>query len=125
MTSFLVMIILIAIYNLEIYQIDVKITFLHGEIFYIQIGFLKIKVDPNVKIKRSTQKFVILELYVNDFVLVLNNIPFFNTSNKELFQAFDTINSGELHYYLGIQVHWNRPHKTIHINQAKYILEKL
>ncbi len=70
MTSFLAMIAVIVIYNLEIYQIDVKITFLHCEIFYIQIGFLKIKVDPNVKIKHSTQMFVILELYVNDFVLV-------------------------------------------------------
>jgi hypothetical protein len=99
------MIVVVAIYNLEIYQMDVKIAFLYGENFYIQIGFLKIKVDPNVKIKRSTQMFVILELYANDFVLVFNNISFLNTTNKELSQAFDMINSKELHYYFGIQVH--------------------
>jgi hypothetical protein len=73
--------------------------------FNIQTGFLKIKVDPNVKIKCSTQMFVILELYVNDFVLVFNHIPFLNTSNKELSQALDMINNGELRYHLGIQVH--------------------
>jgi hypothetical protein len=49
--------------------------------------------------------FVILELYVDDFVLVFNNISFKNIKNKKLSQVFDMINSGELHYYLGIQVH--------------------
>ncbi len=62
-----------------------------------------------MKIKRSTQMFVILELYVNDFVLVFDNIPFLNISNKELSQALDMINNGELRYYLSIHVHWNRP----------------
>jgi hypothetical protein len=43
----------------------------------------------------------------------------------ELFQAFEMTNNGEFHYYLDIQVHWNRPNKINHINQEKYILEKL
>jgi hypothetical protein len=43
----------------------------------------------------------------------------------ELFQAFEMTNNGEFHYYVDFQVHWNRPNKTNHIFQEKYILEKL
>jgi hypothetical protein len=69
--------------------------------------------------------FVILGFYVDDSILVFNNIPFLNTTKMDLFQAFNMTNNGEFHYCLWIQVHKNRTNKTIHVNQEKYILEML
>jgi hypothetical protein len=68
---------------------------------------------------------VILGLYVDDSILILNNITFLNTTKMEQLQTFDMIDNRELHYCLGIQVHQNRSNMPTHINQEKYILEKL
>jgi hypothetical protein len=55
---------------------------------------------PNIYIKLSTHMFVILGFYVYDSILVFNNIPFFNTTKMDLFQAFNMTNNGEFHYCL-------------------------
>jgi hypothetical protein len=64
---------------------------------------------------------VILGLYVDDSILVFNNITFLNTTKMEQLQTFDMTNNGELHYFLGIQVNQNRSDMPTHINQEKYI----
>lgn len=93
--------------------------------YLLQVGFKNKKSYSNVYIEHFIHMFIILGFYVDGSISVSSNIPFLNIANMELFQAFDVTNNGEFHYYLDIQVHWNRPNKTNHINQEKYILEKL
>jgi len=91
---------------------------------YCKLVFKK-KSYPKVYIEHFIHMFIILGFYVDGSISISNNIPFLNTTKMELFQAFEMTNNGKFHYYLDIQVHWNRPNKTNHINQEKYILEKL
>jgi hypothetical protein len=60
---------------------------------------------------------VILGLYVDDSILVFNNITFLNTIKMEQLQTFDMTDNRELHYCLRIQVHQNRLDMPTHINQ--------
>ena len=52
----------------------------------------------------------------------LNNI---NQLKQRLNESFEMTDLGELKYFLGIQVERNRTSRTIHINQAQYIIKIL
>jgi hypothetical protein len=45
---------------------------------FFQVGFIKSKVDQNVYIKHDHKFFVFLGLYVDDSILVSNNLDFSN-----------------------------------------------
>ncbi len=62
---------------------------------------------------------------MDDSILVSNNLDFLKTIKIEFSQAFEVTNNGELHYCLGIQVLKNCNKHLIHINQNKYVLDKL
>ncbi len=75
--------------------------------YCLAFGFLKNLVDHNVYIRCHEDFFVILCLYVDDWILAKNDLSFFTTTKFKLSKEFDMANNGCFGYSLSIQVYWN------------------
>lgn len=65
-----------------------------------------------------TDKFMVyLIVYVDDIVIIGNNNMFLNILIKQLSQAFELKNLGDLHYSLELQI--TRTSKGLFLNQTK------
>jgi hypothetical protein len=69
------------------------------------INSFKCTSDPNVYIKRSNGSVLHLELYVDDLILISNNMQFLLATKTLLIQCSSMIDNKETEYILGIQIH--------------------
>lgn len=72
--------------------------------------FIKCIANPNVYQKQQGFNFFILGLYVNDSILVSNNLVFLNNIKTQLSKDFKMRDNGELHYYfkhISLQKSWS------------------
>ena len=77
--------------------------------------------DPNLYVKKEGNCFIILALYVDDTILVSNNITFLEAIKKLLSTAFEMVDLGEVHSCLGIQVQRHREQGILLLRQTKFI----
>ncbi|GJX07504.1 retrotransposon protein, putative, ty1-copia subclass [Tanacetum coccineum] len=116
-----------AYYDYEIWQMDVKTAFLNGhlseEVYMEQpegngirdlmmnsrkFGFTQNPDDPCVYLKASGGKFAILILYVDDILLMGNNIPMLQDVKSYLGRSFAMKDLGDAAYILGIKIYRDR-----------------
>lgn len=64
---------------------------------------------------------MIIAVYVDDLILVCNDLELLKTTKESLNASFDMRDLGELHYFLGIQVMRDRANKTISLSQSTYV----
>ncbi|KAK0574738.1 hypothetical protein LWI29_028303 [Acer saccharum] len=118
--------------DLEIWQMDVKTAFLNGSldesIYMMQPeGFIeKGQVDKNpdepcVYKRIKGDKLVFLILYVDDILLIGNDVGVLTSVKEWLAKQFDMKDLGEASFILGIQVITDRKNRTIALSQASYI----
>ncbi|KAI9200924.1 hypothetical protein LWI28_015124 [Acer negundo] len=118
--------------DLEIWQMDVKTAFLNGSldesIYMMQLeGFIeKGQVDKNpdepcVYKRIKGDKLVFLILYVDDILLIGNDVGVLTSIKEWLAKQFDMKDLGEASFILGIQVIRDRKNRTIALSQASYI----
>lgn len=82
---------------------SLRIWFERYNKFLIHLGFVPCPTNSNVYVKKLSFKFIILGLYVDDQILVSNDLTFLDTINKEFSSSFEMIDNGELQYnFLGI-----------------------
>jgi hypothetical protein len=93
--------------------------------YVFKLVCIKSKIDPNINVKRAHEIFVSFGLHVGYSILISNNLVFSKTIETEFSQGFEIMNNGELQYCLGIQFFCNYNKHFIHINQHKYVIEKL
>ncbi|KAA0067938.1 gag/pol protein [Cucumis melo var. makuwa] len=122
-------------YDYEIWQIDVKTAFLNGNleesIFMSQpegfdttiksYGFDQNVDEPCVYKKINKVKVAFLVLYVDDILLIGNNVGYLTDVKAWLAAQFQMKNLGEAQYVLGIQIIRDRKNKTLALSQATYI----
>ncbi|GJR25209.1 retrotransposon protein, putative, ty1-copia subclass, partial [Tanacetum coccineum] len=131
--------ILIAIdvfYDYEIWQMYVKIAFLNGylseEVYMEQpAGFFNPKYSNRVcKLKRSIyglnkassrSNVTFLILYVDDILIMGNNIPMLQDVKSYLRRCFAMKDLGEAAYILGIKIYRDRSRRLIGLCQSAYI----
>ena len=87
----------------------------------IQLGFVANKLDNCVYVMKSESNYTILSLYVDDILLVGNDIEMLNKIKSELSEKFETKDMGETSYVLGIQILRDRKSRILSINQEKYL----
>ena len=63
--------------------------------------------DHYIYVNRSNDKFVILTLYVDDILLVENNMEYLLTIKEWLSFNFQMKDMGETSYILGVKIHQN------------------
>ena len=114
-----------AFYDYEIWQMDVKTAFLNGfleeELYMMQPeGF----VDPKEaciykKVSGSSVAFLIL--YVDDILLIGNDIEFLDSIKGYLNKSFSMKDLSEAAYILGIKIYRDRSSRLIGLSQSTYL----
>nr|GEV50497.1 retrotransposon protein, putative, Ty1-copia subclass [Tanacetum cinerariifolium] len=133
-----ILIAIAAYYDYEIWQMDVKTTFLNGylseEVYMEQpegfvnprysnhkFGFTQNPDEPCVYLKASGSYIAILILYVDDILIMGNNIPMLQDVKSYLGRSFDMKDLGDAAYILGIKIYRDRSKQLIGLCQKAYI----
>nr|GEU83053.1 retrotransposon protein, putative, Ty1-copia subclass [Tanacetum cinerariifolium] len=160
---------IVAFYDYEIWQMDVKTAFLNGhlseEVYMVQpkgfvdtkhpnkvcelqcfiyglkqasrswnkrfnveikkIGFSHNPDEPCVYLKASGSSFAFLILYVNDILLMGNNITMLQEVKSWLYKCFSMKDLGEATYILGIKIIHDKSKRLIILSQSAYLEKTL
>ena len=84
-------------------------------------GFKENIVDQCIYMMVSGSKYIFLVLYVDDILLVDNDINLLIKTKQLLFNHFDMKDFGEASYVLGIQILCDRPSGILRLFQQTYI----
>ena len=86
-----------------------------------KFDFLRSEEEPCVYMKFSGSKVVILVLYVDDILLIGNDIPMLVSVKTWLGKNFQMKDLGEAQYILGMKIYRDRSKKILGLNQEAYI----
>ena len=165
-TSIRVILALVASYNLELDQMDVKTAFLHGlldeeifmkqpegyevtgkenmvcllkkslyglkqsprqwylrfDSFVVSKGYQRSSYDSCVYLKKeSTGNYIYLLLYVDDMLIVSNDVEAIKRLKQVLSSEFEMKDLGEAKRILGMDIVRDRTKGIIHLNQGSYV----
>jgi hypothetical protein len=84
-------------------------------------GFIKNLEEPRIYKKISGIAIVFLVLYVDDTLLIGNNIPLLEDVKSSLRKSFSMKDLGEASYILGIKIYRDRSKRLIGLSQDTYI----
>ena len=84
-----------------------------------------IKEDHCVYVKRSKGSFIILSLYVDDILLVDNDMEIIIATKEWLSSNFKMKDMGEADYILGVKIPMDRSKKLLGLSQQTYIKKVL
>jgi hypothetical protein len=89
----------------------------------LHFGFLQAKSDSSLFIRKSTNDFIAVLIYVDDVLIASNTLTALNKVKQYLRTIFPIKDLGNLKYFLGIEV--ARSAKGIVLCQRKYALDIL
>jgi hypothetical protein len=84
-------------------------------------GFIKNVEEPCVYKKVSGSIVIFLVLYVDDILLIGNDIPMMKVVKSSLRKSFSMKDLGEVAYILGIKIYRDRSMRLIRLSQDVYI----
>ncbi|WVZ90254.1 hypothetical protein U9M48_036570 [Paspalum notatum var. saurae] len=84
-------------------------------------GFIKNVEEPCVYEKVSGSALFFLVLYVDDILLIGNDIPMLEAVKDSLRKSFSMKDLGEAAYILGIKIYRDRSKRLIGLSQSTYI----
>jgi len=88
-----------------------------------QLGFKQSKADHSLFTKKFNDSFIALVVYVDDILIVRNNVQVVDELRVSLDQHFKLKDLGGLKYFLGLEI--ARSNKGITFCQQKYAFEIL
>ncbi|GLJ31516.1 hypothetical protein SUGI_0632490 [Cryptomeria japonica] len=126
-------------YDLHLEQLDVKTTFLHGdleeEIYMLQPQGYEVKGKENLvcRLKKSLyglkqaprQCYIILLLYVYDMLIAGSNMQHINDLKQKLARSFAMKDLGVAKQILGMRITRDRKNRTLNLSQSEYIKKVL
>ncbi|GKB80215.1 retrotransposon protein, putative, ty1-copia subclass [Tanacetum coccineum] len=128
-----------AFYDCDIWKIDVKIAFLNGHlsegVYMVQlerfdeeikkIGFTQNLNEPCVYLKASGSNVAFLGLYVDDILLMGNNVTMLQEVKSWLCKCFSMKDLGEATHILEINIIHDRSNQLIALSQSAYLEKTL
>ncbi|KAL0420487.1 UNVERIFIED_CONTAM: hypothetical protein Slati_3071600 [Sesamum latifolium] len=119
-------------YDYEIWQMDVKTAFLNNfaeeEIYMDQSeGFTTVgeeqknDYDPCIYEKISESSVAYLVLYVDDILLIENDVKMLGDIKARLSTQFSMKDMGKASYILGIKIYRDRSRRMLELTQSSYI----
>nr|GEY25281.1 hypothetical protein [Tanacetum cinerariifolium] len=125
-----ILIAIAAYYDYEIWQMNVKIIFLNGQLseenkrFDDEIkkyGFTQNRDELCVVLKASESNVTFLILYVDDILIMGNNIPMLQDVKSYLGRCFAMKDLSEVAYIIGIKIYRDRSRRLISLCQSAYV----
>nr|GFA99768.1 hypothetical protein [Tanacetum cinerariifolium] len=131
-----ILIAITAFYDYEIWRMDVKTAFLNGYLSEKQtsrqwnkrfddeikkFGFTQKRDEPCVYLKASGSNVTFLILYVDDILIMENNIPMLQDVKSYLGRCFAMKDLGEAAYIRGIEIYRDRSRRLKGLCQSAYI----
>ncbi|CAM8993751.1 unnamed protein product [Rhodiola kirilowii] len=86
-----------------------------------EFGFIRCEEDPCVYKKFSGSKVAFLVLYVDDILLIGNDIPMLESVKEWVKQCFSMKDLGKAEYILGIKIYRDRSKRLLGLSQGTYI----
>ncbi|KAJ9565695.1 hypothetical protein OSB04_001661 [Centaurea solstitialis] len=86
-----------------------------------ELGFLRSEDEPCVYVRTSGSIVVFLVLYVDDILLMGNDIPTLQSVKTWLGKCFSMKDMGDAAYILGIKIYRDRSRRLIGLSQSTYI----
>ncbi|KAJ9566734.1 hypothetical protein OSB04_002700 [Centaurea solstitialis] len=86
-----------------------------------EFGFAKSEFEPCVYTKFSGSIVTFLVLYVDDILIIGNDVPTLQSVKEWLSKCFQMKDPGEAAYILGIKIYRNRSKRLIGLSQSTYI----
>ena len=83
--------------------------------------FVENTVDRYIYMKVSESKFIILVLYVDDILLVANDMGLLHDVKKVLSETFEMKDMNEASYVIGIEIFHDRSQGLLGLSQKGYI----
>ncbi|KAL0457931.1 UNVERIFIED_CONTAM: Retrovirus-related Pol polyprotein from transposon RE1 [Sesamum latifolium] len=109
-------------YDYEIWQMDVKMAFLNGFVEERSLWISrKNDYDPCVYKKISGSSIAYLVLYVDDILLIGNDVKMLGDIKAWLSTQFSMKDMGEASYILGIKIYRDRSRRMLGLTQFLYI----
>jgi hypothetical protein len=165
LTSIRFLLSIAAAFDLEVEQMDVKTTFLHGDLeeeiymkqpegfvvkgknelvfklkkslyglkqsprmwyqkfdtYILELGFVRSRADHCVYSKQVGNHFIYVVLYVDDMLLVGNNMDVIKEVKSQLSSKFDMKDLGAANFILGMEIKRDRANRKLWLNQRKYV----
>lgn len=91
--------------------------------YILVIGFAKTYADHSLFIRSYKGSITILPLYVDDLIIIGNDLGYITHLIAQLNFLFEMKNLGRLHHFLGIKV--NRTCTGLFLSQTKYAKDLL
>jgi hypothetical protein len=91
------------------------------DMYILSLGFVISKVDHCVYSKEEGGHFIYVALYVDDMLLIGNNMDAINEVNKKLSSNFDIKDLDAANFNLGMESKRDQSARNIWLNQTKYI----
>jgi hypothetical protein len=91
--------------------------------FFLNLGFKRCESYHNIYVLHDNGNTLIFVVYVDDLVIIGNNLDLLLKLKRQLVDTFDMIDLGLLHYFLGLQV---LPlFHGLFLSESKYALDLL
>ncbi|KAG8492016.1 hypothetical protein CXB51_015329 [Gossypium anomalum] len=126
-SSIQILLALVAQYDLELVQLDVKTVFLHGnleeEIYMTQLDGFKVAGKENWKLQEGT--FIYLLLYVDDMLIASKSKVEIERLKTQLNLEFEMKDLGEAKKIFGMEIWRDRAHDRVSLSQKQYLKKVL
>jgi hypothetical protein len=89
--------------------------------YILELAFVRRRVDHYVYSKQVGNHFIYVVLYVDDMLLVGNNMDVIKEVKSQLSSKFDMKDLGAANFILGMEIKRDRANRKLWLNKRKYV----
>ena len=89
--------------------------------FMVSQGYTRSEYDHCLYIKKLSDIFIILVLYVDDMIIVSKSIDDINRLKAHMSRTFDMKDLGAAKHIVGMEIHRDRKNGKLWLSQQKYV----